>query len=52
MASNVHAFAVLAWEVRMELAASFDSPLNEMGFVLRFSLGDLRFLMGMLFIQC
>jgi len=55
MASDVCAFALLSWEVRMELAVFPDSPLNEMGFVLRFSLGDPRFptrasLRG--FIQC
>ena len=55
MASDVYAFALLAWEVRIELAASPDSPLNEMGFVLRFSLGGLRFPTKVLlrgFIQC
>ena len=53
-ASDVYAFAVLAWEVRIELVASFDSPLNEI-FMLRFSLGDLRFPTRALlrgFIQC
>lgn len=55
MVSDVYAFAVLAWEVRMKLAVCFDSPLNEMGVVFRFSLGDLRFPMRVLsrgFIRC
>jgi hypothetical protein len=54
-ASDVYAFAVLAYEVRMGPAASFDNPLNDMGSVIRFSLGDLRFSMITLlrgFIQC
>ena len=42
MASDVLAFAVLAWEVRVNSTASFDQPLNEVGFVVRFSLGDPR----------
>ena len=55
MASDVYAFSVLAWEVRMELVVPFDNPLNETGFVLRFSPGDLRCPMRALFqgfIQC
>ena len=45
MASDVYAFAILAWEVRAELIASLDELLNEMGFVVRLSLGNLRSLM-------
>jgi len=55
MASDVYAFAILAWEVRMKLTVCFDSPLNEMGLVFRFSLDDLRFRMRALsrgFIRC
>jgi len=55
MASDVYAFAVLAWEVRVKLAFRFDSPPNEMGLAFRFSLDDLRFRMRALsrgFIRC
>ena len=55
MASDVYAFAVLALEVKMELAVCFHSPLNEMGLAFRCSLDDLRFTMRALlrgFIRC
>ena len=55
MASDVYAFAVLAWEVGAELIASLNRSLNEIGFVFRFLLGELRFPMRALsqgFIQC
>lgn len=42
MAGDMLAFAILAWEVRMKFTVSLDRPLNEAGFVARFSLGDLR----------
>ena len=44
MADDVYAFGFVVWEVRMELMASFDNILNGMGFVFRFSLGEVRFL--------
>lgn len=40
MASDVYAFADLAWEVRTKFVASFDSPPCETEFMLRFSLCD------------
>jgi hypothetical protein len=43
MASDVFAFAGLAWEVRMEFMTSVDKPLNELGFMVRFFLDELRF---------
>ena len=55
MASDVYAFAVLAWEVGMESTASLDKPLNEMGFMVRFFLGEFRFptrALSQRFIQC
>lgn len=42
-ASDVYAFAVLAWEVRMELVAFLGKMLNEMEFIVRFFPGELRF---------
>jgi len=55
MASDVYAFAVLAWEVGMESEAFLDELLNEIGFMVRFLPGEFRFptralLQG--FIQC
>jgi len=41
-ASDTHAFAILAWEVRTKLISTGDKPLNRMGFVARFSLGSLH----------
>jgi hypothetical protein len=55
MASDMYAFAVLAWEVRMEFTALVDKPLNGLGFMVRFLLGELRFPTKALlrgFIQC
>jgi len=40
MASDVYAFAILAWEVRMEFVASRSQPLNGTIFAVRFSLDD------------
>ena len=42
MASDVYAFAILAWQVRMEFVASPNRPLNGTVFEVRFSLGDLH----------
>ena len=42
MASDVYAFAILAWEVRMEFVASLNRPLNVMVFAVRFSLEGLH----------
>ena len=42
MTGDVYAFSVLAWEVRVKMVTSLDKPLNWIGFVGRFSLGNLR----------
>jgi len=41
-ASDVYAFSILAWEVRVKSVASPDNPLNGAGFVVRFSLDNLH----------
>jgi len=47
MASDVYEFAVMAWEVRTVFVVPLPGEsLNGVGFVDRFSLGDLRSPMG------
>ena len=43
-ASDVYAFAILAWGVRMKFASSLYQSLIEMGSVIRCSPGDIHFL--------
>ena len=47
-ASDVYAFATLAWEVRTVSVASLDKPLNREWFLVRLSLGNLCSLRGAL----